>query len=339
MNSQKTELYAALEALQGTTIAVVGDLILDKYVWGEVSRVSPEAPVPVVKVDREEYRLGGAANVVMNLSCLGVNAELCAIVGEDEEAKQAQMLLAKVGATTSRLISDASRPTSVKTRVIARKQQVVRIDSESTIPANKEISKKLSDTLLEALKESSGLIVSDYAKGAITPELMTTLSEAKAKKLIDLKNKPVLLDPRMSDFDFYKGVNVIKPNRREAELHSGIKISSREDAEKAGKILLDKWDAELAIITLGSLGMVVLEKGSKASVNLDTLARDVYDVSGAGDTVASVFASALASGATPTVAGDLANLAAGVVVSEVGTYAIEQERLKQEIERVFLLQE
>ncbi|MEZ4754844.1 MAG: PfkB family carbohydrate kinase [Bdellovibrionota bacterium] len=338
MDTKKADLESALEALKGASITVVGDLILDKYLWGEVTRISPEAPVPVVKVQKEEYRLGGAANVVMNLSKLGAKAELCAVVGDDQEARRARLLLTEIGVGISNLVVDPSRPTSVKTRVIAGRQQIVRIDSESNLTIKTEIVQQLNAVLLKSLEETNGLIVSDYAKGVVTSDVMSNLKKLKDKKVTGV-SKPVLLDPRMDGADYYQGVTVIKPNRKEAELHSGVKINNHADAVKAGHLLIEKWNSEMALITLGSLGMVLLEKGKKTGIVLETSARDVFDVSGAGDTVAAVFTAAISAGVEPVVAGNLANLAAGAVVSEVGTYAITQHRLKQEIERMFLFKD
>lgn len=331
MISLKNELLATLERIKSQPILVVGDIMLDRYIWGQVERISPEAPVPVVEVKREEVRLGGAGNVVRNLSNLGVKVSLCGFIGEDDAGKQIIKLLSQEKVDIQGLITDKNRTTTVKTRVLAGRyqQQVLRIDREKTTIPESNIRDKFVDIIKSQLKDHSAVIISDYGKGAIFSELFTTFQS------IDTKNAdistPIVLDPHPRNYDIYKNITVVKPNRKEAEKAAGIAIEDQDSALKAAKLLKDKWNPEMVLITLGGDGLVISTR--KEQIIRDTHARSVFDVSGAGDTVTSVFTAALSVGATPTVAGDLANMAAGIVVGEIGTAAITYTKLKDSIEK------
>ncbi|MCB0323996.1 MAG: D-glycero-beta-D-manno-heptose-7-phosphate kinase [Bdellovibrionales bacterium] len=335
MKGNKDRLLSIVARFPEISLAVVGDLLLDHYIWGKVDRISPEAPVVVVQVTEENRRLGGAGNVAHNIASLGAKASVFGVVGDDDGGRQMTELFRSIGADTSGVVTDATRPTTVKTRVIAHAQQVVRVDYEVTDPLASSYQQQLSDALRSGLARAQGVIVSDYAKGTITPSLFAVLGDASAAGRIGLGKVPVLIDPKAPNFSIYAHASIIKPNRKEAEEATGIRIKTRGDAIQAGRKLLREWNSEMILITLGELGMVLVGGGGDAeqTVEVDTVAREVYDVSGAGDTVSAVFALALAAGATPAEAAMLANFAAGVVVGEVGTVAVTAEELRAAISR------
>lgn len=334
MRCSKAELFEAIQKIKDIPILVVGDIILDRYIWGAVARISPEAPVPVVDVRRSEDRLGGAANVVRNLTNLGVKVSICGFIGDDDEGKKVLELLAKDGVERDGVIVDRSRPTSLKTRIVAQKQQMLRVDRESTAPLPRPLGEGFAAVVDAHIERSKAVIVSDYGKGAISDVLFRKLAEAHQAKRLGRNSRALVLDPHPANYGVYQYVTVAKPNRREAELATGIAITDRESALAAGKSLLSKWNCEMVVITLGEDGLAIITNGTEAPIFLETVAQEVFDVSGAGDTVTAVFGAALAAGATPAIAGDLANIAAGVVVSEVGTVAITVPKLLKEIERL-----
>lgn len=329
----KDELLAILDRVASTPILVVGDMILDRYIWGKVDRISPEAPVPVVDVVRMEDRLGGAGNVVRNLATIGAKPSVCGVVGDDEDGNSVVRLFEEIGADHSGLVIDSDRPTVLKTRVIAHTQQIVRIDREKRDFAGAPVSSKLSQALEGAIDASRAIILSDYGKGAVSDELLGVLHAAYASGRLGLNNRPLFVDPHPRNYERYHAMSVAKPNRKEAEIASGRKIESLEDAFRAAEILLAKWNSEIMVITLGEDGMIVRQAGSKEGLHLETTAHEVFDVSGAGDTVTAVYTSALAVGASPVLAGVLANIAAGIVVSEVGTAAVDLQRLREEVSK------
>lgn len=334
MSYKEAELYSLIDRLPGKEILVVGDLILDHYIWGKVARISPEAPVVVVQVSEENKRPGGAGNVVNNLAALGVKVRLCGIVGDDENGRDLTRMLKDSGVDVSGVLVDKSRPTTVKTRVIAHAQQVVRVDREDDSPLDAALGDKLAGIVEKTLASVGGAIVSDYGKGAICASLLERLGELGARGVTGLK-RPLLVDPKAPNYGLYRGATVIKPNRKEAEEACGILIRSRADAVRAGTMLLDKWGCEMVLITLGEDGMVLVSHGDKAaqSFEIDTVAQEVYDVSGAGDTVSAVFTAALAAQASPEQAAELANFGAGIAVAEVGTVAVTREDLRAAVHR------
>lgn len=338
MIKSKDELLQTLGRLKDLPVLVVGDVILDRYVWGGVERISPEAPVPVVEVKRTEDRLGGAGNVALNLANLGCRVSICSLIGGDEEGQIISKLLEKNSIGREGLTVDRGRPTSLKTRVIAHRQQIVRIDREMKVPQSLALQEGFAALVDAQIDESKVLIVSDYGKGAVSEVLMRKLEAAKQSARTGLKIRPVLLDPHPRNYGIYRGINVVKPNRREAELASGISIAERENAVAAGKEIIRRWSAEMAVITLGEDGLVIVREGEQSGLFRETLALEVFDVSGAGDTVAAVFGAALGAGADSSIAGDLANAAAGVVVSEIGTVPVDIPKLRSLIDRVSTLQ-
>ncbi len=334
MLSSEVELYKTLDSFKDISVLVVGDIILDRYIWGKVERISPEAPVPVVEVRKMEDRLGGAGNVVRNLLTLGIKSSLCGFIGDDEDGRAVLKMLEKDGAGREGVMIDKERPTSVKTRVIAHNQQVVRIDRESKIQPTPALREGFAALVEAQFENYDALIVSDYGKGVISSNLLRRFEEFKRKGKTGVGKKVLFLDPHPANYDQYTAITVAKPNRREAEKASGIKIDSREKAYEAGQILLNKWNAEMMVISLGEDGLAIIEAGKTDGIFLETVAQNVFDVSGAGDSVVAVFCAAMACGAKSVVAGDLANIAGGIAVSEVGTVAVPLAKIKSEIERL-----
>ncbi len=322
----KTEMIQLAEQIAGKRILVIGDIIVDHFVHGTVSRISPEAPVPVVNVNREEYLLGGGANVLHNIFSLGAEAVLCGIIGADDMGSRLQELLADLGASTEGLVT-GKRPTTVKTRVLAQRQQVVRFDREqSGSPSAATIAgmMKYVDT---NLVNFDAVIISDYFKGVIGKELMTKL----LKKVSQVKEQhgktiPVVVDPKPGNPDRFHGSTLITPNQMEAEKVSGIHIDSNANLKKAAEILLEKVACQAVLITRGEYGMALLEK-EKELLCIPTTAREVFDVTGAGDTVIAALALGLAAGASYADAAALANIAAGVVVAKVGTATVSRDEI------------
>lgn len=333
MGLQSSELLRVIDSFKQSRVVVIGDLLLDEYIWGQVERISPEAPVVVVRQTEESKRLGGAGNVVHNLIALGAQVSVCGVVGDDDAGRVLVSMLETLGADTDGVLIDRTRPTPVKTRVIAHGQQVVRVDREHTGIIAPTYQEGIAAHLESQLSHASGVVVSDYAKGTISPPLFNRIEKGYAEGSLGAGKIPVLVDPKAPNFSLYRGATVIKPNRKEAEEASLIRIHERKDAIRAGKKLLEKWNTEMVLITLGELGMVLVapQDGENPEVEVDTVARDVFDVSGAGDTVSAAFLLSLAAGATCTQAANISNIAAGIVVGEVGTVAVKFDDLQKTI--------
>ena len=327
-NEGTRELLSLLEKLSGVKVCVIGDLVLDRYVWGKVERISPEAPVPVVHIQKTEDRLGCAGNAAVNLKRLGCDVTLCSIIGEDEEGRALERILGSEGVESDNIFIDQYYPTIVKTRVLAHSQQVVRIDRE-VIP---EPSPERMSTFLGFTERCLGnpdvIIISDYGKGTIASEMFDFLSERRDSAGLSC---PIIVDPHPANFRSYKSITLAKPNRAEAERASGIDIVDQATALEAARKLRDLWTAEMMMVTLGEDGLVLVSDEHPDGLFLETSAKSVFDVSGAGDTVTAVFAAALGAGAGAAIAGELANIAAGIVVSEVGTVPITTEKLEKEL--------
>ncbi len=309
----------------GKRIAIVGDMMLDGYIMGGAKRISPEAPVPVVDVENEFYRFGGAANCANNILHLtGIPFPL-GIIGNDRAGDIFRSLLNDLKIEHSGLIADDERPTTLKTRVIAGSQHVVRIDSENKEDISHRTEGELFKTLEKNIDSIDAVILQDYNKGVLTASLIS--------RVIDLCNehkKLVTVDPKFHNFFVYKGVTVFKPNRKEASDILGFRIKTTEDALKAGEILLDKLEAENILLTLGEDGIAVFNRGSDPKM-MPTKARKVADVSGAGDTVISTLTLALSAGADIYEACYIANYAAGIVCEEVGIVPVEIDNLFETI--------
>lgn len=306
-------------------IIVIGDLLLDQFLWGEVSRISPEAPVPVVWVKKEGFMPGGACNVANNLARLGADVSLVGVVGKDEKAEILKDKLREQGICIKGVISDKHRPTILKTRVIAHHQQVVRIDREDLSHISGRLLSRARDYLKENIKSCDGIIIEDYGKGVITPSLLKM-----AVPLAKRHNKVIAVDPKEDHFSYYKGVSVVTPNHHEAGGAVGFSLDSDKALLEAGNRLLKKLKAHVVLITLGEKGMMVFERGKKPR-KIPTVAQEVFDVSGAGDTVIAVYTLSAISGASPIIAARIANCAAGIVVGKIGVAVVEKEELLNKI--------
>ncbi len=312
---------------KGKRIAVIGDMMLDIYFWGDVKRISPEAPVPVLEVENEFYRFGGAANVALNISSLNGIAEPIGIIGYDNYGTIFNSLLSDQKIPHHGIIEDDSRPTTAKTRVIADSQHIVRIDKESRETISQNIQSKIFNYVKSIIKDLDGIILQDYNKGVLTSSLIAQLIE-----LANKNKKLVTVDPKFNNFYEYKNVTVFKPNRKEAEDILGMKIKTDDDVSFAGNTLLKKLNAKNILLTLGEGGIAVFEKG-KPEKRMPTKARKVADVSGAGDTVISTLTMALAAGANIYEASYLANYAGGIVCEEVGIIPIDLDKLFDTVSR------
>lgn len=311
-----------LTRLQGNKVLVVGDLMIDEYIWGGVTRVSPEAPVPIVGITNETLRLGGAANVANNILSLGGQVEVCGVLGDDQMGRWIKSDLKGKNVGTRGIISSSGRPTTVKTRVIAHDQQVVRVDKEVTTPLDRADEEVILGSAESFLGDCGCVVVSDYAKGVITPTLMRRIVE-----LAKSHSVPIAVDPKISQFSIYRGVTVLTPNLFEAAAGAGLVIDSMEALVKAGHLIVEKLDCEYVIITRGDQGMTLFS-GKEDFSHIEAYSRQVYDVTGAGDTVMSTLALALASGLTMEEGAYLSNVAAGVVVGEIGTVPISNEQMR-----------
>ncbi len=316
------------ENFKNKKIAVIGDLMLDCYFWGDVKRISPEAPVPVVEVDEEFFRFGGAANVALNIINLGSIPLPIGVIGKDDDGKRFNKLMKGSGISSDGIFIDSERPTTAKTRVIADNHHIVRIDKESKNNVNHKIEKEVLRFLKNKISGLDAIILQDYNKGMLTKNIIRgTIALANKNNVI------ITVDPKFDNFFEYKNATVFKPNRKETEDAFGIRINSQKDINGAGKKLLEKLKSKYALLTLGEEGVVLFEKG-KLKGKIPTKARKVADVSGAGDTVISTLTVALAAGANIYEAAYLANYAGGLVCEEVGIVPIELEKLFNTIEKI-----
>ena len=302
-------------------IVVLGDVMLDEFVWGRVRRISPEAPVPVVEVERQTLAIGGAGNVVSNLAALGASPVMLGVVGDDDDAERLRSKFHAIGVETSTLVRDPSRPTTLKTRIIAHNQQVVRADRESRRPVSPEIEDEIIDLFRREMEKADALVVSDYNKGLLTESLL-----ARALEAARTSNLTVCIDPKARNFSRYQPLTIITPNTQEAAEAAGIAIEDEASLIEAGRRILAGIDCRAALITRGEEGMSLFTSGGEMT-HIPTVAREVYDVTGAGDTVIATLAVALAAGASFVEAAVLANHAAGVVVGKLGTAAVARDEL------------
>ena len=318
-----TDLLQTVDLFPHGKIAVIGDLMLDKYIIGQVERISPEAPIPVVSVRQERWALGGAANVAANISTLAGDAYLFGVLGKDASGETFFSLARQKGIDTEGIHVDAQKTTIQKIRVIGQNQQLLRIDYENT----DYIEENISEMFLSQLSKTSKLaaiIVSDYAKGTISGKLMNEL-----KLFSKTNNIKLIIDPKPSHKDFYKDIHLVTPNLKEAQQMSGIVVSSQESLEKCGTKIIEELSCSV-VITTGENGMSVFQMNKKP-VHIPTKATEVFDVSGAGDTVVAAISMALISGATLTQAAEIANFAAGLKVRKVGTAPVYLDELKQTV--------
>ena len=320
--SQLTKARATeiLEKLRDRYVLVLGDVMLDEFVWGDVTRISPEAPVPVVDVRRESMHLGGAANVLANLMSLGARGSVVGVIGNDTAGRRLQSGLSDLGIQDQYLLIDESRPSTTKTRIIAHNQLVVRADRESRSPVTGKLEEKIVSCLKDALKQADAFVVSDYDKGVVTPRILREILPVAYEQV------PVLIDPKLRNFNSYRPATLVTPNHLEALRMSDTEDHSDDGSHHAAKVIREKLGCDAVLITRGDRGMMLLE-GDGQPVYVETAAREVYDVTGAGDTVIAALASALASGATMIEAASFANHAAGIVVGKVGTATVTAHEL------------
>jgi D-beta-D-heptose 7-phosphate kinase/D-beta-D-heptose 1-phosphate adenosyltransferase len=327
MKREKPMLEKILSRFSKVNILVVGDIMMDRFIWGKVSRISPEAPVPVVAVEKETFLLGGAANVVNNIHALGGKVNLCGVVGDDEMGQKIIKKLTEMKIGMHGIFMEQGRQTSTKTRIIAHHQQLVRIDRETTDHPGAPTSRNLSEFLKKNIEGFDGIILSDYGKGLLTKELIrTTIQRARETK------KLIMVDPKLKNFFYYKGATVVTPNAGEASAASGILINDLSSLKSAGRMLLKKLGCDVLVITRGEEGMAIFEPRQEPFL-VSTVAKEVYDVTGAGDTVIGTMALALGAGARVIEAAKLANYAAGIAVGKIGTATVSQEELIKAIRK------
>jgi len=313
----RTQLDSFQVAFGKVRIAVIGDIMLDRYLFGTVSRFSPEAPVPILDITRDEIRLGGAANVGHNIHTLSATPLLIGVVGNDSKGRRVRHLLEEIGLPSNGIITDPDRPTTIKTRVVAGSQQMLRVDHEKKHYISAEIEEKIFALLESEVATLDGIIFEDYNKGVLSAKLIRRITS-----LATSKNIPVFVDPKHDNFFEYKQPTVFKPNRKEMEDALGMPLSTDEQINAAGFKLLEMLSAENILLTLSEKGMLIFERGEKVPYSIPTRAREVADVSGAGDTVIATLAVAKACGATVREAAMMANRAAGLVIEELGIVPI-----------------
>ena len=319
------EFESLIASFSQQSILIIGDVMLDTYIWGDVRRISPEAPVPVVEARSRTHAPGGAANVASNVAALGGTAHLGGVVGIDESADQFRAVLEENRVQSDGIQIDKNRPTTSKMRILAHSQQIARVDHESKAPLPADIEDALMSWIEQKLPTAGACILSDYDKGVVSPSL--------AQKMIDLArelHKPVIVDPKGADFSKYRGASVITPNIAEAERAARHEIRNDEDILAVSKLLLETIGIDRLLLTRGAQGMSLFSTSS-LPFHLPTVAKNVYDVTGAGDTVVSTLALALAAGADIETASKLANLCAGIVVGKLGTARVSLDELRQEL--------
>jgi len=321
--SSPASLQRHIERFPNAAVLIVGDLMLDHYIWGKVSRISPEAPVPVVHVDSESWQLGGASNVYNNIVALGGRAQICGVVGADEAGRRLLDALGIARGSRTGMMVDAERPTTTKTRVVAHSQQVVRFDVERRTEITSSTQRRILRYIESRLGGISCLVVSDYAKGVVTSGLMAELVRLTTGRRI-----PLVVDPKVEHFSYYKGVTVVTPNHLEAAQAAGVHGEDDRAVAEAGETIRQRLGCRSVLVTRGERGMSLFESDG-TSLHIPTTARQVYDVTGAGDTVVATLALALATGASFKDAAILANHAAGIVVGMVGTATVTAQQLAE----------
>ncbi len=323
--TRRADPAAVVARFRRVKVLVAGDLMLDHFVWGSVDRISPEAPVPVVRVTAESRRLGGAANVVHNLHALGGRVAACGVIGTDAAGRDLLDELRRLGVDAEGVVQSRSAVTTRKTRIIAHQQQVVRLDREDEGRRDSSAAARARGFLLAHLGDADVVVISDYGKGLVTPELLAALAAMRRRRPF-----PLLIDPKKANFAHYRGASLLTPNRDEASQASGIEIRDAASLARAGAELLARWEADAVLITRGEQGMSLFARGAPAR-HFPTVARRVYDVTGAGDTVVAACALALGAGASLEAAAVLANHAAGIVVGEVGTATVSATQLRADL--------
>ena len=310
-----------IDSMRGRKVVVLGDVMLDEFVWGDVTRISPEAPVPVVDIRKESVHLGGAANVLANLVALGAKATVVGVVGRDAAAERLRASLRKVAADQDDfLIVDENRTSTIKTRIIAHNQLVVRADREMRTPVNGQTEKRIIQKLKDALDDADALVISDYDKGVVTPAILAEVLPLAYERV------PVLIDPKIRNFSSYRPAMLVTPNHHEALRLTNLEADTNDGLSEAATRIRSLLKCDAVLITCGDRGML-LQTGNDRTVFVATAAREVYDVTGAGDTVIATLSAALATGADLLEAAILANNAAGIVVAKLGTATANSKEL------------
>jgi len=323
------QLLELLARASATRLLVVGDAMLDHYVFGDASRLSPEAPVPVVRVERDVYRPGGAANTAVNVCALGATADLTAVVGDDDHGRQLRSLLAEEGVEVDGLLVAPDRPTTWKERVLARQQQLLRLDRETDGDLDPLTETELLGRFEEGLARADGVILSDYGKGTVTAGLAAEVIRRAAEAA-----KIVCVDPKENHFPLYRNATSLTPNHHEAAAATGIRERDDPTLERTGAALLEMLGSQSVLVTWGERGMVLFSADGSVD-RIPTRAREVYDVAGAGDTVVAIFAAALAAGGSHLAAAQLANFAASVVVAKVGTATASPPEIERAVKQYY----
>lgn len=319
------DLVQALNSLSEVKILCIGDVMVDRFVYGETERISPEAPVPVLHISREFMVVGGAGNVVRNLSALGAQIEFMGVIGSDPIGATLHELLAGLTNINSHLYEENLRKTTLKTRFISNGQHLLRVDDELILKPSAAIQKKMIEDLQDIMQGCQGVILSDYGKGTLTPELCeAVISLARKRGLV------VIVDPKGRDYGRYRGATVLTPNQKELAEVTGRSLNSLDDFAEATRFLKDSYQVESVLVTRGAKGMTLVD-GEKDPVHITTQVREVFDVSGAGDTVVATLALSMANGLSLELGARLANLAAGIVVSKIGTAVVSKEELEREV--------
>ncbi|UCG51560.1 MAG: D-glycero-beta-D-manno-heptose-7-phosphate kinase [Candidatus Latescibacterota bacterium] len=324
LSKARVEMY--LSKFASSRVCVLGDVMLDRYFWGEVERISPEAPVPVVRVNRRSSRLGGAANVAANLCAVGVEAAVAGVIGDDPAGHELGELLEGLRIDTECLVVENARETTEKVRIIAQSQQVVRADFETESPLSESSKRRIVSNIIDGVDRFDALIVSDYGKGVVQEAHLREIIRAWKKH-----DKPVLVDPHVGHFKWYHGSTIVTPNTKEAASCYGVSLDREELLSSIGFRMIEELDLKALLVTRGEDGMSLFLDDQK-QIHIPTVAKEVYDVTGAGDTVIGILAAGIASGAPLIDAVVVANQAAGEVVKEVGTSTITRDKLLNSFE-------
>ena len=321
----KKRAFSIIDHFPRSGVLVVGDIMVDHFIWGRVSRISPEAPVPVVEVSRDNFMLGGCANVLNNIFAMGGRVYLAGVVGDDETGTRLISEFRSRGMDTGGIVVEKDRPTTLKTRIVAHGQQMVRFDREDRRPVKAKSIRKMVSYIQSIKNDIGALVISDYSKGAVTRSLLDGIRKVIA-------DRPIFtcVDPKAKDFSLYEGFDLITPNHHEAGHAAGEEIQNGQDHLRVGMKLMQKFSFQAILITRGESGMSLFEKdGRVRHTEFPAEAREVFDVTGAGDTVIGIFALCMAAGASVREAAYLANQAAGIVVGKVGTATVTREELKR----------
>jgi D-beta-D-heptose 7-phosphate kinase/D-beta-D-heptose 1-phosphate adenosyltransferase len=317
--------FELISKFEGKKILVIGDAMLDKYIHGIATRISPEAPVPVLLKEKEEMLLGGAANVAADITSLKAKALLLSVIGEDADGEAFIKLAKEKSINTSYLYRLFDRPTTVKLRILATHQQIVRIDSETDLPVESCLCSEIVNSIREIVPKFDGIVISDYGKGFIVKDIIRPVIEIASKE-----NIPVVVDPKPNNWENYKGASILTPNHKEAEEIAGFRFNDDASLEKAGRAILEKTECNHLVITLGENGMALFSPGEKR-IDLPTKAKSVFDVTGAGDLVASLLCLGLSCGFSLYDSAYISNVGAGIQVGKLGNVNVGFVELQKEL--------